>query len=74
MKETLEAVYEDGVFKPLSTPAGIREHRRVTLTVTETIAPGTLADLHGVISPEDAAEMREIVEREFERVDPRDWK
>ena len=74
MKETLEAVYEDGVFKPLSVPSGIREHGRVTLTVTDAIAPGSLADLHGVMPSEDADEMREIVGREFESVDSGEWK
>jgi predicted DNA-binding antitoxin AbrB/MazE fold protein len=68
MKETLDAVYEDGVFKPLSVPAGIREHRRVTLTVTDAITPGSLVDIHGLMPAEDADEMREIVEREFENV------
>jgi predicted DNA-binding antitoxin AbrB/MazE fold protein len=74
MKETLDAVYEDGVFKPLSVPCGIREHGRVTLTVTPATAPGSLADIHGLIPSDDADEMLEIVEREFESVDPREWK
>ena len=74
MKETLEAVYEDGVFKPLSVPSGVREHGRVTLTVTDAIAPGSLADLHGLMPSEDADEMREIVERDFESVDRGGWK
>jgi predicted DNA-binding antitoxin AbrB/MazE fold protein len=74
MKETLEAVYEDGVFKPLSVPSGIREHGRVTLTVTDAIAPASLADLHGLMPSEDADEMREIVAREFESVDSGEWK
>ena len=74
MKETLEAVYEDGVFKPLSVPSGIGEHRRVTLTVSDAIAPGSLADCSGRIPRVDADEMREIVQRELERVDPREWK
>jgi predicted DNA-binding antitoxin AbrB/MazE fold protein len=72
MKETLEAVWEDGVFKPLRAPSGIREHGRVTLTVTNVIASGSLADIHGVMPSEDADEMRKIVEREFESVDSRD--
>ncbi|MEQ1573835.1 MAG: antitoxin family protein [Vicinamibacterales bacterium] len=72
-KETLEAVYEDGVFRPLTRPEGLAEHRRVTITVTVDEAPDSLADLGGRISPADAEDMREIIEREFERVDPREW-
>lgn len=73
MTKTLEAVYEDGVFRPLTRPEGIAEHGRVMLTVTAEEKPSSLADLAGCISPDDAEEMRAIVEREFERVDLRDW-
>ncbi|MGH9202198.1 MAG: antitoxin AF2212-like protein [Vicinamibacterales bacterium] len=72
MKKTLEAVFENGVFRPLKQPERIAEHRKVTLTVTTEDEPSSLADFTGRISPDDAREMREIVEREFERVDPRE--
>ena len=73
MKETFEAVFENGVFRPLTRPEGLAEHRRVMLTVTAEEAPSSLADSAGSISADDAREMREIIEREFERVDPREW-
>ncbi len=73
MKTTLEAVYENGVFRPLKRPEGIAEHRQVTLTVTAEEKPSSLTDFSGRISADDAEEMRTIVEREFERVDPREW-
>jgi len=73
MKKTLEAVDENGVFRPLTRPEGLSEHRRVMLTVTAEEAPSSLADSAGSISADDAREMREIIEREFERVDPREW-
>ena len=72
-KVTLDAVYEDGVFRPLQPPTGLTEHRRVTLTVTSETGPSSLADLAGSVSHADAQDMREIIEREFERVDPREW-
>ena len=65
--------YENGVFR-LKRPEGIGEHRQVTLTVTAQEKPTSFADLAGRISPDDAQEMREIVEREFERIDPREWR
>jgi predicted DNA-binding antitoxin AbrB/MazE fold protein len=74
MTKTLEAVYENGVFRPLKRPEGIAEHGRVTLTVTADEQPSSLADLAGRISSDDAQEMRAIVEREFERVDLREWR
>ena len=74
MTRTLEAVFENGVFRPLTRPEGIAEHGRVMLTVTAEEKPSSLADLGGRISPDDAEEMRAIVEREFERVDLREWR
>lgn len=73
MKATLEAVYENGVFRPLTRPEGLAEHGRVTLTVTAEPAPSSLGDSAGSISADDAREMNEVIEREFERVDPREW-
>ena len=73
MKKTIQAVYENGVFRPLKRPEGIAERRHVTLTVTAEEKPSSLADCSGRIAPDDAEEMRQIVEREFERVDPREW-
>ena len=74
MKETLDAVYENGVFRPLRAPTGLGPHSRVTLTVTAEETVSSLADCANRISREDAREMREIVDREFEHVDPREWK
>jgi predicted DNA-binding antitoxin AbrB/MazE fold protein len=73
MTTKLEAVYENGVFRPLTQPEGIAENGRVTLTVTAEGHPASLADLAGRISADDAQEMCAIVEREFERVDLREW-
>jgi predicted DNA-binding antitoxin AbrB/MazE fold protein len=74
MKETLRAVFENGVFRPLKRPKGVAERREVTLTVTVEDGSSSLADFGGRISADDAQEMREIIEREFERVDPGEWK
>ena len=74
MRETLDAVYENGVFRPLKAPTGLGQHSRVTLTVTAEDHGSSLSGFANRISREDAREMREIVAREFEHVDPRDWK
>ncbi len=74
MTKTLEAVYENGVFRPLTRPEGIAEHGRVMITVTAEEKLSSLADLAGRISQDDAQEMRAIVEREFEGVDLREWR
>jgi predicted DNA-binding antitoxin AbrB/MazE fold protein len=74
MKETLKAVFENGVFRPLKRPTGLADRREVTLTVTVEEAPSSLADFAGRVSSDDAQEMREVIQREFERVDPREWR
>jgi len=73
VKETLKAVFENGVFRPLRRPKGLAERREVTLTVTVEEGASSLADFAGRVSSDDAQEMREVIEREFERVDPREW-
>jgi predicted DNA-binding antitoxin AbrB/MazE fold protein len=73
MKETLKAVFENGVFRPLRRPKGLAERHEVTLTVTVDEGSSSLVDFAGRISSDDAREMREVIEREFERVDPCEW-
>lgn len=73
MSETIPAVFENGVFRPLRRPKGLIEHHQVTLTVEVDEAVSPLADVAGSLSVEDAQELREIIDREFERIDPREW-
>ncbi|MCC7126492.1 MAG: antitoxin family protein [Acidobacteria bacterium] len=73
MSETLRAVFENGVFRPLRRPRGLAEHRQVTLTVEVAEEASPLSDVAGTLSAADAREMREIIAREFEHVDPREW-
>ncbi|HZL93893.1 MAG TPA: antitoxin family protein [Vicinamibacterales bacterium] len=73
MSETIPAVFENGVFRPLRRPKGLVEHHHVTLTVDVEMQVSALAEVSGSLSPEDAQELREIVDREFERIDPREW-
>lgn len=73
MSQTIPAVFEDGVFRPLRRPTGLTEHHHVTLTVDVEEQVPALAEVSGSLSAEDAEELREIIGREFERVDPKEW-
>lgn len=74
MTQTVDAMYEGGVLRPLKGLNGIAENTRVRVTVVSADTPREeLADCVGTLPDEDAAEMREIVEREFEQVDLREW-
>jgi predicted DNA-binding antitoxin AbrB/MazE fold protein len=75
MTQTVEAIFEDGVFRPMNEPKGIAEHTRVRLVVeTSSEHVGRLPDCFGIMSDEDADEIRRIVEEAFENVDPNDWR
>jgi predicted DNA-binding antitoxin AbrB/MazE fold protein len=73
MSETIPAIFENGVFRPLRRPHGLVEHHQVTLTVDVEVEVSPLSEVSGSLSSDDAQELREIIDREFERVDPREW-
>jgi len=72
MIETFEAIYEDGVLRPLA-PVQIPEHATVRVTV-QSEQRHSVTECAGTISEQDAKEMRSAIEDAFERVDPNEWK
>ena len=74
MGRTIKAIYEGGVLRPLEVIEGIAEHAQVNLTVEAIEQSGNgLADCIGILPDDDAAEIRQIVESEFEQVNLSDW-
>jgi predicted DNA-binding antitoxin AbrB/MazE fold protein len=74
MTKTIEAIYSDGVLKPLEPLSGIENNRRVTVTV-QVAEPGRpLEGWVGGVSDDDATTMRRVIEEEFEQVNPDEWK
>lgn len=74
MTQTIDAIYEGVVLRPLESVEGIPEHARVRLTVESVEPAGNgLTDCVGILPDEDAAEMRRIVESEFERENVSEW-
>jgi predicted DNA-binding antitoxin AbrB/MazE fold protein len=75
MTQTIEAIYENGILRPIQPLEGVAERSRVRVTVEAAErAPHPLADCLGILPDEDAEEMRRIIEDEFERVNPDDWR
>ena len=72
MTKTLDAIFENGVLRPVEPLEGIAEKSRVRVRV-ETGPAHRLAGVIGILGDEDAAEMRRVIAEEFESVDPRDW-
>ena len=71
---TIEAVYSGGVLRPIEKLEGLEENQRVVITVTATPGARPLEGWSGGLSDEDAREMIGIIDAEFEKVDPNEWK
>ena len=63
---TIDAIYEDSVFKPLSTVKGVKEHDHVKIIVQLSGVKNGLQQLVGTLSSQEAEEMRRLIEHEFE--------
>lgn len=74
VQKTIEAVYANGVLRPLTPLDFLAENRQVTLTVTVPADARPLRGWVGGLSDDDAREMLRVIDMEFERVDPDDWK
>lgn len=74
MVRRLDAVYQNGVICPLEAVQGLDESARVRLTVESGEASGKgLAEIAGILPTADATEMMNIIDGEFEKVDPGEW-
>ena len=74
MQKTIEAIYENGVLRPVEPLDWLEDKRQVTVTVTTADPQGSLKDWVGGISDEDAKIMRKVIDEEFGQVNPDDWK
>ena len=74
MSQTIDAIYENGILRPVQPLHGIDELARVKITVEE--PKGDIHPLHecfGILPDEDAEEMQRIIEDEFEKVNLSEW-
>ena len=74
MSKIIEAIYEDGVFRPLRPIKGLKKNQKVSITLERPLKKRhPLAGLCGILPDEDAEEMLKIVKEEFEKVDINEW-
>lgn len=72
--QTVEAIYENGVLRPLQALEGLVEPCKVKITIERgEAAPHPFLRFAGILSDDEAAELRRIIEAEFERIDPNAW-
>lgn len=74
VKQKIEAIYEKGILRPLSPLTGLKENQHVQVEVETQKPPHPLLKHCGTVSDEDTAEIMKIIEDEFGKVDPDDWK
>ena len=67
--QTVEAVYEDNVLKPLKPLKGIMEHENVMVIVRHHPAKRSLRGIKGTLSHKEAKEMQDVVNAEFEKIE-----
>jgi hypothetical protein len=73
VEKTIEAIFENGVFRPIESVAGVPEHARARVTIVPVGPPPPWVDCIGILPDEDAREMSRIIDEEFGKVDPNDW-
>lgn len=72
--QTVEAIYEQGVLRPLQALEGFAEHSKVTLIVQDPESPPhPLQRFAGILGDDEAAALQELIEEEFEGIDPHAW-
>ncbi|MGR3311589.1 MAG: antitoxin AF2212-like protein [Candidatus Brocadiales bacterium] len=75
MTKTIHAIYEHGILRPLEPIEGIKENTKVEVTLTvEKEVSHPILRFAGILSEEEANRMLQIVEDEFEGINPDEWK
>lgn len=72
MPQTIEAIYEKKVLKPLKQIKGLKENERVILLLYKQPDKRELQKLSGTLSHEAAKKMSKLIDKEFERIEG-DW-
>ncbi|MBC6424806.1 MAG: antitoxin family protein [Hormoscilla sp. SP12CHS1] len=85
--QTIEAIYEGGVLRPLQTLSGLSEGGKVKITIVQPARstaddngtagagdrPHPLLKFAGTIDDAEAAELQRIIADEFGKIDYNEW-
>lgn len=74
MTKTVEAIFSNGVLKPVLPLQGIAENERVRVTIIAPEAQLPFAGWTGDLPDAEATEMLRVIEEEFEKVNSDEWK
>jgi predicted DNA-binding antitoxin AbrB/MazE fold protein len=67
--QTIDAVYEDNVLKPVRPLKGIMEHQNVVVTVRLHPTKKSLRDVAGTLTHDEAREQQRLIDEEFEKIE-----
>lgn len=74
MTRTIEAVYENGMLRPLEPLDELPDKTQVRITIhTRDSSGARVVQCAGSLPDEDAEQIKQIIEREFERIEPDAW-
>ncbi|MBW4494818.1 MAG: antitoxin family protein [Oscillatoria princeps RMCB-10] len=72
--QTIEAIYENGVLRPLQALPGLPENSKVKITIEcEPAAQHPLQEFAGILSDEEASDLQRTIADEFEKIDSNGW-
>jgi predicted DNA-binding antitoxin AbrB/MazE fold protein len=69
MTNTVEAIYEDNVLKPIEPIKGLMEHEKVTLIIRPHPVKKGLREIAGKLTHTEAEEMQKLIDEEFEKIE-----
>ena len=67
--QTIEAVYEDNVLKPIKPLKGIMEHQNVIVVIRPRPIRKGLRDVVGTLTHDEAKEQQKLIDEEFEKIE-----
>jgi len=74
MLQVMEAIYENGVLRPLEPLKGFPEYSKLKITIeAEDTETHPLLQFARILSDEEATELTRIIGTKFEKIDPNGW-
>ena len=72
MIRVLDAIYENGAFKPLGDTTGIGEHVHARVLICDAESASKRSELQGTLTRDEAKEQMRLIDAEFGQVEG-DW-
>lgn len=75
MPRAIEAIYKQGIIEPVEPLEGFEENSKIKVRiVTSPMKKNPILKFAGILNDEEAKRMISIIEEEFEKINPDEWK